>query len=179
MKRSLWVSAVVVSLVTASQFGWQSLAHAQVDVDAGPVRVKVGEDASPAATKGLAFRASTLTGMTVKNAAGKDLGTINDLVIDANTGKLRYAAVAYGGFLGVGDKLFAIPWSKFAVAGTTGDRYLVLNVDIETLKNAPGFDQDNWPDTADTAWAKQIDDYYHEKIEKDRPLNPKDIKPAR
>lgn len=176
MTRNLWASALVLGIAATLQFGMLSAANAQVDVDAGPVRVQVGANPSP--ETGLALRSSSIVGMKVKNADDKDLGTINDLVIDINTGKVRYAAVAYGGFLGVGDKLFAIPWSKFAVKGAEGERYLVLNVDVETLKNAPGFDQDNWPDTASAAWAKQIDEYYQEKDEK-RPLNPKAIQPRR
>jgi sporulation protein YlmC with PRC-barrel domain len=124
------------------------------------------------------MRSSSIAGMKVKNAEDKELGAINDLVIDINTGKVRYAAVSYGGFLGVGDKLFAIPWSKFTVKGAEGERYLVLNVDVETLKNAPGFDQNTWPDTASAAWARQIDEYYQDKNEK-RPLNPQTIQPRR
>src|SRR5262245_21409012 len=54
-------------------------------------------------------RASEIIGTSVKNKAEEDLGSINDLVIDPVDGQIAYAAVSMGGFLGVGDKLFAVP----------------------------------------------------------------------
>jgi sporulation protein YlmC with PRC-barrel domain len=58
-------------------------------------------------------RASEIIGLKVKNAAGKDLGTINDIVLDAAQSNIRYYAVSYGGWLGLGDKLFAVPPKSF------------------------------------------------------------------
>ena len=107
------------------------------------------------------YRASTIESMKVENAAGEDIGKIKDLVIDFNSGKVQYAALDFGGFLGVGDKLFAVPWSAFKyVEGSGSDRHLVLNVNKEQLKNAPGFDKNHWPDVANPNWAKDVDKYY-------------------
>lgn len=135
-------------------------ATAQVDVEAGPVRVQVG-DAADHSRSALVRRASEVTGLVVKNEAGTELGTVEDLVLDLSSGRVRYAALSYGGFLGVGDKLFAVPWDRFQVSvDDDGEEYLVLNIDEETLKNAEGFDQDNWPDVASPEWSRGIDDYY-------------------
>jgi len=110
-----------------------------------------------------AHRASEVIGMTVKNPAGKDLGTVNDFVIDLNSGHVRYFALSYGGWLGLGNKLFAVPHEKFQVRrfADSNKFYLVLDISEETLKNAPGFDQSAWPDFAtDSQWRQKIDRYY-------------------
>jgi hypothetical protein len=100
--------------------------------------------------------------MAVRNSAGEDLGSVNDLVIDMDTGKLRYAALSFGGFLGLGDKLFAVPWGTFECHYDVGNEesYLVLAVDDAVLKTAPGFDQDAWPDLADPKFGDEIDKHY-------------------
>lgn len=125
----------------------------------GPRRVtarKVSPDGA------IAIRASQLNGMTVKNAAGKNLGTIQDFVVDLSSNKIRYLAVSYGGFLGLGDKLFAIPPDAFELhANQEGDgHFLQLDIPEEHLKNAPGFDQNHWPDFADAKWQADVDAYY-------------------
>lgn len=97
-------------------------------------------------------RASKIIGTDVKNTKGEDLGDIKDLVLDPMSGRLAYVVVSYGGLLGMGDKLFAIPWS--AVRWTSDKDYFVLNMDKEALKNAPGFDEDHWPVSA-TQWQQQ------------------------
>ncbi|MEO8659521.1 MAG: PRC-barrel domain-containing protein [Bryobacteraceae bacterium] len=102
--------------------------------------------------------ASTLTGDSVKNAAGEDLGNVDEIMIDIPSGKIAYAVVSFGGFLGMGNKLFAIPWSAFKI--DEDDKTFILNIDKKTLEAAPGFDQDNWPDMADTKWASQVYTYY-------------------
>lgn len=116
----------------------------------------------------LTHRASQIPGMTVKNRAGKEIGSIEDIVLDANSGKIRYAAVSYGGFLGLGDKLFAVPWSAFDIRREADDEdeyYLMLDVDEQSLQNAPGFDQNHWPDFADPQW-KAVDKFYGERMQK-------------
>jgi sporulation protein YlmC with PRC-barrel domain len=102
--------------------------------------------------------ASTLTGDKVVNAAGEDLGKVQDIMIDTPTGRVAYAVLSFGGFLGMGDKLFAIPWDRFAL--DEDNKQFVLNVDRATLEKAPGFDKDNWPDMADPSWGSRIYSYY-------------------
>lgn len=116
----------------------------------------------PAATAGMVHRASEIAGMPIRNAQGKELGTVKDIVIDVKAGEVRYAALSYGGFLGLGDKLFAVPWDALKHHHNVADEkhYLVLNVDEETLKRAPGFDPDKWPNFADQQFSGGIDKYY-------------------
>lgn len=102
--------------------------------------------------------ASTLTGTQVENPEGDDLGKIEELMIDLTNGRISYAVLSFGGILGIGDKLFAIPWEALYV--DTQKEVIVLDVDKQTLENAPGFDKDNWPDTTDHAWLVDVYTYY-------------------
>jgi len=102
--------------------------------------------------------ASTLTGDRVVNAAGEDLGKIDEMMIDTLTGRVAYAVLSFGGFLGMGDKLFAIPWDRLSL--DEDNKRFILNVDRAKLERAPGFDKDNWPDMADPSWGLQIFTYY-------------------
>jgi len=71
---------------------------------------------------------------------------------------VSYAVLSFGGFLGMGEKLFAVPWNALTL--DTKNKRFVLNVEKERLKQAPGFDTDKWPNMADQAWAKEIHSYY-------------------
>ena len=84
-------------------------------------------------------RASKIIGTDVKNAQGQNLGKVKELVLDPESGQVVYAVVSFGGLLGVGDKLFAVPWR--VLSWTRDKEYYVLNVDKDTLKKAPGFDK--------------------------------------
>jgi sporulation protein YlmC with PRC-barrel domain len=106
------------------------------------------------------FRTSTLNGMEVKNQQGESLGKVHELVIDVTTGKVAYAALSHGGVLGIGDKLFAVPFDQFTLKHAEKDTYFLLDMSKEKLAAAPGFDQDKWPDFADANWRQQIDRYY-------------------
>lgn len=102
--------------------------------------------------------AKTVIGSSVVNANYEDLGTIQDLVLDAGAGRIAYAVLSFGGFLGLGDKYFAIPWNAFDFH--LAEKRIVLNVDKELLEKAPGFDKDNWPNMADTTWGTSIYKHY-------------------
>jgi sporulation protein YlmC with PRC-barrel domain len=102
--------------------------------------------------------ASTLAGDRVRNSAGEDLGKIEELMIDIPSGRIGYAVLSFGGFLGMGNKLFAVPWDSLTL--DEHEHEFVLNVDKQTLENAPGFDKDNWPDMADPTWGTQVHSYY-------------------
>lgn len=101
---------------------------------------------------------TSITGTNVTNNKGQDLGEIKDLMIDTNTGTVNYAVLTFGGFLGLGDKYFAIPFEAFTVNETT--EKFVLNVQKDVLENAPGFDKDNWPKTSDTNFWNGLYDHY-------------------
>ncbi|MCL4762819.1 MAG: PRC-barrel domain-containing protein [Burkholderiales bacterium] len=98
---------------------------------------------APATAGAAQMRASDLIGTNVVNRQGEGLGEIKDLVVDTTSGKVQYAVVSFGGFLGLGDKLFAYPLERFERASERGK--LALNVDKEKMKSAPGFDDKAWP----------------------------------
>jgi sporulation protein YlmC with PRC-barrel domain len=102
--------------------------------------------------------ADTLEGDDVVNDAGEDLGEVKHIMIDVPSGRVAYAVLSFGGFLGMGDKLFAIPWQALEL--DTENKCFVLNVDKERLREAPGFDEDHWPSMADQGWADEIHRYY-------------------
>lgn len=101
---------------------------------------------------------SSISGDTVVNADGEDLGHIQDLMIDPSAGKIEYAVLSFGGLFGVGDKYFAIPFTQ--LHADRENKRMVLNVDKDRLKAAPGFDKNNWPDFADQSFRTTIDGYY-------------------
>ncbi|MNO63316.1 PRC-barrel domain protein [compost metagenome] len=102
--------------------------------------------------------ADTLIGNDVYNAKDEDLGDIKEIMLDTHSGRVAYAVLSYGGFLGMGEKLFAVPWSALTL--DTVNKRFVLNVDKERLSNAPGFDKDDWPDMQDPIWSREIHAYY-------------------
>lgn len=102
--------------------------------------------------------ASTLGGDDIYNPKGEKLGSIKELMLDINSGKVCYAVLSFGGFLSLGEKLFAVPWSALTV--DTKNKRLVMDTDEERLENAPGFDADHWPNMADAAWEKNVHTYY-------------------
>jgi len=102
--------------------------------------------------------AATITGDDVCNMRDEKLGSIEDIMLDVNTGKIRYAVLSSGGFLGMGDHLFAVPWDAFKL--DAANKRFILDVDVERLKAAPGFDKDNWPNMADASWNSTVDSYY-------------------
>jgi sporulation protein YlmC with PRC-barrel domain len=101
---------------------------------------------------------SNITRETVVNMQGERLGDIQDLAIDMERGCIAYVVLSFGGFLGMGDKYFAVPWSALSL--DREKKHFVLNVDKEVLKDAPGFDKDHWPDMANQRWATQVHDFY-------------------
>jgi sporulation protein YlmC with PRC-barrel domain len=105
--------------------------------------------------------ADTLTGDKVVNRQKEELGTIEHLMIDMEKGRVAYAVLSFGGFLGMGDKFFAIPWSVLAI--DTNEKQFILDVNKDSLKGAPGFDKAHWPDMADRAWGTDVATFYGAK----------------
>jgi sporulation protein YlmC with PRC-barrel domain len=107
-------------------------------------------------TKGFAqhtgtLRGSQIIGTKVRDRAGKDVGQIEDLIVGAD-GKVSFAVISFGGILGMGEKLFAVPWN--AVSYDPQERVGQVAVRRETLERARGFDRDDYPDTRDQAWTE-------------------------
>ncbi len=102
--------------------------------------------------------AGTVKGDTVKNPEGEDLGNLEEIMLDVEEGRVAYAVLSFGGILGLGDKLFAIPWGALKV--DTEREIFVLDVDKEKLKKAPGFDKDEWPEKPNRKWMTEVYQYY-------------------
>jgi sporulation protein YlmC with PRC-barrel domain len=102
--------------------------------------------------------ARTLTGEDVMNPRGEALGEIKEIMLDVPRGRVAYAVLSSGGLLGMGDKLFAIPWTALQL--DTERKCFVLDVTREQLENAPGFDKDNWPNMAYEPWGREVHNYY-------------------
>lgn len=102
--------------------------------------------------------ADTLIGDDVYNHNDEELGDIKEIMLDMRTGQIAYAVLSFGGMLGMGEKLFAVPWERLTL-DPVNKRFL-LNVEKGQLKDAPGFDKNNWPDMGSDAWNQQMEAFY-------------------
>lgn len=102
--------------------------------------------------------ADTLMGEDVYNRQEEDLGDIKEIMIDMQSGKIAYAVLSFGGILGMGDKLFAVPWQALQL--DTVNKRFILDVAKERLESAPGFDKDRWPDMASAEFGSQISSFW-------------------
>ena len=102
--------------------------------------------------------ANTLVGNDVYNPENESLGDVKEIMLDMRSGRVAYAVLSFGGFLGMGDKLFAVPWNALTL--DTENKRFVLNLTKAKLETAPGFDKDHWPNMADPSWARDLHAYY-------------------
>jgi len=100
----------------------------------------------------------TLCGDAVVNPSGENLGRIEELMIDLDQGRVAYAVLSFGGFLGIGSKLFAVPFEALELDAE--NKRFVLDTPREKLEQAPGFDKDQWPDFADPSFGREVYGYY-------------------
>lgn len=109
-------------------------------------------------------RLSDFSPADVRSPADENLGRIQDVVVDTQSGRVVYAILSFGGFLGVGDKNFAVPFAalkpKISQEDTEEVSY-VLNVDKNRLQQAKGFDRDKWPNMADRSWARETHQFWN------------------
>ncbi len=122
-----------------------------------PVTGRAGPDATHGPGPHL-MGAVTLIGNDVYNKNSEDIGDIKEIMLDMRSGRVSYAVLSFGGFLGMGEKLFAVPWAALKL--DTENKRFVLDVSKEQLEGAPGFDKAHWPNMADAAWEKSIHAYY-------------------
>lgn len=101
---------------------------------------------------------TSITGQNVHNLKDENIGNIKDLMIDPNNAEVVYAVLSFGGFMGIGNKLFAIPLE--ALQFTDKNDKIRLDVSKEKLENAPSFDEDNWPMTADNKFRDSVYSHY-------------------
>lgn len=127
-----------------------------------PARVLVEEarpePSMPAAGDTTLARGSALKGLRVRNMQREELGRIDEIMIELETGKIAYAVLSFGGVLGVASKLFAVPWNALGI--DFSNREFVLNIPRKSLVEAPGFDKDNWPGVEGGDWSEKESFFY-------------------
>ena len=109
-------------------------------------------------TSGRLIAADQVEGTHVYNPAGENLGTVEDVMIDKPSGKIAYAVVSFGGFLGIGDRHYPLPWEKLRYDTNMGG--YVVNIDKRTLEGAPSYTDPGSAGWEDPAWSRQVYDYY-------------------
>jgi sporulation protein YlmC with PRC-barrel domain len=99
------------------------------------------------------FKSSELIGKIVLNTANETLGKIVDVALYKNRGQVAYIVLAFGGFLGLGIKFFALPWNLLQY---NSDKDIFL----ADIQNSPGFDKSEWPQSATTEWGVSVTSFY-------------------
>lgn len=107
--------------------------------------------------------ANRLIGAEVYNRENQELGSIEDIVLDQGQNRASYAVLSFGGVLGFGDKLFAVPWSSLTISDHDDETRVEMDISKSRLENAPGFDQDHWPDMGDARWARDVDQFHRDR----------------
>lgn len=133
--------------------------------DATATRIDSVQSLAQASGPGAALMtASTLTGFNIVNMAGETLGDVEEIMLDVEHGTVAYAVMSSGGFLGIGEKLFAIPWRALRL--DTERRVFVLDVQKSHFDNAPGFESTHWPTQLNggEAWHRDVHDYYQTPV---------------
>ncbi|MBC8742052.1 PRC-barrel domain containing protein [Paraburkholderia sp. UCT31] len=102
---------------------------------------------------------ATLDGTKVMSSDGEDIGKISDIMLDVSNGRIAYAVLSEGGFLGMGTTLHAIPWNALTL--DTEEKCFHVSIAAEQIKNDPGFDKDRWPSMADGTWGTTVHQYYN------------------
>jgi hypothetical protein len=108
-------------------------------------------------TSGSLIAAEKVNGTSVYNTAGDKLGSIDDIMLDKNSGRAIYAVMSFGGFLGMGEKFHPLPWATLKYDETKSG--YVVNLDKKLLQDAPNYDRNarfEWtPD-----YGRKVDSYY-------------------
>lgn len=115
---------------------------------------------------------STISGSHLKNFQGEDIGTIHDLVVNPDTGRVRFAVLDVGGFLGMGDTKVVVPWGAVGLEKNKpgSEPSYVIDATKERLKTAPKFDASKMSDLYTRANAQPIFDYYSITFFEDVPM---------
>lgn len=153
----LAIMAMAMTLTTAPIFATNSIATGKATLGTHNNEVVTMKG-------GYSILGSKFIGMEVENPQGENLGEVKDIMLDSS-GKVRYAAVSYGGFMGLGDKMYAVPMDAFTFKRDKDmffdDVILVLNVTQDQLKDDKGFDNKNWPDLNDETYRRNLDTRYN------------------
>ncbi len=107
------------------------------------------------ATQSSLVSSSDVTGTEVYSRDGSHIGSVDHLMIDKKSGKVAYAVMGFGGFLGMGEDHYSVPWSKLQFdAGKNG---FVTDITEQEVKGAP-VRSDNW--FADRDWEQRTHQHY-------------------
>lgn len=106
------------------------------------------------------YKASQVIGQQVRDQSGAEIGDVEEVLLDPFYGRVAYAQVSVGGFLGIGDRHVLIPWRAFTISKVNGKPSLTLNVSREHLEKAPALDADRRPDTITPDYALVIHRFY-------------------
>lgn len=102
--------------------------------------------------------ATSIIGDGIENPEGEELGKIDNLMINLQNNHIEYVVIEFGSFLGLGGKLFAVPFRELRL--DPEKRIFILNRDKEYLKQSPGFDKSHWPNTNDHSYFDNVTMYY-------------------
>jgi hypothetical protein len=102
--------------------------------------------------------ADKVEGTAVYNAAQEKIGSIENIMIDKLSGKVAYAVMSFGGFLGIGDNYYPLPWSMLKYDTRVGG--YVVNLDKKVLEGAPSYGARDRIDWDDEKWGRRVHDYY-------------------
>ena len=97
-------------------------------------------------------------GTAVYDRRGEKLGSIHSVMIDKISGKVAYAVMSFGGFLGMGDSYHPLPWHVLTY--DTGQGGYVVDLDRNKLEGAPTYGTSETPNWSDRRWGQQVHDYY-------------------
>jgi hypothetical protein len=97
-------------------------------------------------------------GTAVYNRGGEKLGSIHSVMIDKRSGKVAYAVMSFGGFLGIGDRYHPLPWNALTYDSRQGG--YIVDLDRSMLEGAPSYSTGEMPDWNDREWSRQVQDYY-------------------
>ena len=89
--------------------------------------------------------ASSILGDKVYNSVDEQLGEIKDIMLNIDEGSIAYVVIESGGFLGMGQKYFAVPFSALLLDADR--KTFILDQSKASLEDLPGFDKEHWPDT--------------------------------
>jgi sporulation protein YlmC with PRC-barrel domain len=134
------LASFVALLVTAPL-----VASAQTTRPADPRDTK-----APAWKQGGLFETKDIIGTRIKSVDGKDLGEVDQLLIDRN-GKVSYVVIGLGGLAGVGENKVVVPWSDLKFASVTEGKKNAITMDAAKLEKAPRYDRSARLDTTPAA----------------------------
>jgi sporulation protein YlmC with PRC-barrel domain len=120
----------------------------------------INEESPMANTPVKVLTARSIIGDEVQNSSGEKLGEVNDIMLNLQTGCIEYVVLKFGGFIGIGSKLFAIPFKSLELSPDR--KIFILDKDKDFLKNAPGFDKNHWPETNSRHW-DEVGNYWYGK----------------